>query len=119
MLTQQEDGNWIRVDEISLMYPIVPNNHAHIFRREFSLTDRLESGDRFFYRILLNLSILRNRNANELEKEKTRNWLKGRLKNQGFTGNVLKIVQKEEVISILTGEVLSEDIYDEKVLYLD
>src|SRR5690554_5759863 len=61
LLSQREGGSWSKVDEVDLMYPIVPNNHVPIFRKAFGLTNGQDQGDRTFSRLLLKLNILKNR----------------------------------------------------------
>ena len=119
LVAQRADGAWETVDAKLLLYPLPYNNHKHVYEREFGLTDPPAPEDRRFVRLLVNLNILKARNGTEQDKEKTKNWLGQRLKQQGFTGAVLAIVYKEKIVSISSGEILSDDIIDEKVLYLD
>lgn len=118
-LFAQKDGNWERVDAALLLYPIPATNHIYIFSRGFGLIEPPELEDRLLNRLLVKLNVQKKTNPTEQEKDRTKNWIVKRLKKQGFTGSILKIVQKEEIFSIHSGELLSECINNEKDIYLD
>lgn len=119
LVAQKEDGSWQQVDPKRLLYPLPYTNHKFILQREFGLADWEEEANRRFSNLLVDLNIVKIRNATEQAKEETRNWLKQRLSEQGFNGPLLKIIQKERTISISNGETLREDIINEKIINLD
>ena len=119
LVAQKEDGSWDIVDAKLLLYPLPAHNYRYVYEREFGLKVPAEPMDRRFVRLLKSLNILKSRSWTDQDKERTKSWLEQRLKEQGFSGTVLGIVYKEKIVSISSGEILSDDIIDEKVLYLD
>jgi len=119
ILAQKEDKSWSEVDTKVLLYPIPANNHNYIFRRDFGIANAPGHGDRRIVHLMMELNIIRDRESSREEKENTKAWLRERLYEQGFTGHVLKKSQKGAMISIQTGETLTETIIDERIIFLD
>lgn len=120
MVAMALKGNeWGKVDAVRLLHPIPATNHIYIFSRNFGLVENQDGGDKFLSRLEESLGLNKYNSPNQQAKASTRQWLSKRLKDQGFSGSIIKIVQKEDRISPSSGKVRHETIIKESILRLD
>jgi hypothetical protein len=116
---QREDGTWRRVDERLLLYPIPVQYEGVILSRAFGLKPPEPAGRAGIRNVLGRLGILRYKRLTGEDQAETKRWVKEKLREQGFTRPVIKIAQREEVVAVPGGEILSAKNTDENIIYLD
>jgi hypothetical protein len=116
---QLGDGTWRRVDERLLLYPIPVQYEGIILSREFGLKPPEPAGRGGLQNVLGRLGILRSKRLTEEDQAGAKRWIKEKLREQGFTRPVLKIAQREEVVTVPEGEIVSAKNTDENIIYLD
>ena len=119
LFAKEELSDWIRVSPANLLYPIPVQYSPSIILSEFGLKDEPEPiGASRISRLLIKLKFLKSRNSSEEEQKEVKAWLRGRLQKEGYSP-VLRVVQVEEIVSTISGEILKKETKHEKIIQLD
>lgn len=116
---QLEDGSWRRVDERLLLYPIPGQYEDLILSTAFGLKPAEPVRKGGMLNVLGRLGILRYKRLTEAHQAEAKRWVKEKLREQGFTNPVLKIVQREEVVTVPEGKIIKVKITHENIIHLD
>ncbi|MBC3541778.1 hypothetical protein ACFSC6_09990 [Rufibacter sediminis] len=120
VLGRNATGQWSRVDNARLLYPIPIQYLSPILSKEFGLKEDAGTIRPGIQSSLAgDLSILWAKHVTEQDRQEVKAWLRGRLGEQHFDASVLKVVKVEEVIAIPDGRKLNYKVTYENTLRLD
>jgi hypothetical protein len=90
------NGNWQRIDEFKLLYPIPSHYFKFMFYKDKAIYDRNRSSGP----AILELGA----------------WLKSKLEGQQMSGSRIKMVSYKKMYDLENGKLLDSTVIDEKVI---
>lgn len=119
LYSQDKNGNWIKLNTHDLLYPIPVQYQSTIISNGFGLEKKANLGNRRIERILMKMRIIKNRDPSQRHISKANDWLIGQLNILGLKEPVIKIVQKEDLISTASGKIINDNTVYEKIICLN
>lgn len=116
---QKKDCSWILLDAHQILYPLPVQYHDRIFSRSFGLKDQEIKINGRLMILLKQMNILKSRKTSEEDKKEVQLWLREAIGMQGYETEAVKIISKEQKISVSNKEVIDESNINEQFIQLD